>query len=198
MRKRATIGEQIKDAVTRDLVNAFASLAYYAARDAYRNHTYKHRTYALHDSYGSAVYLDGRLVPETIRYVNRSRQTRNDWRGFRGSKTPEVASPKEWVSGRKSLEEFLKNPSKKGLKRKGITMLVVVAQWYASIVEGKGYSVLDNRVVGSSIAYRFDSMVTPILNKYGLKKIAYNIKRDLGIDQFYVQDMAWRRKHRRG
>lgn len=192
MAQRARIGEQIKDALTRDLVNACATLGYKAAMDAYRNHTYQHRTYALHDSYGSAVYLDGRLVPETIRYINRSRQTRGDIRGWRGSRDPEGMRGKDFDTGRKALQAYLENPPRMSKRNKGITILVVAAQWYAMILEGKGYVVLDPRTVASSITYNFDSYITPILEKYGMKKFAPKLRRDLGVDQFFIQDQDWR------
>ena len=192
MAQRARIGEQIKDALTRDLVNACATLGYKAALDAYRNHTYQHRTYALHDSYGSAVYLDGRIVPETIRYINRSRQTRGDNRGWRGASDPEGTRGKNFDTGRKALQAYLENPPRMSKRSKGITILVVAAQWYAMILEGKGYVVLDPRTVASSITYNFDSYITPILEKYGVKKFAPKLRRDLGVDQFFVQDQDWR------
>ena len=192
MAQRARIGEQIKDALTRDLVNACATLGYKAALDAYRNHTYQHRTYALHDSYGSAVYLDGRLVPETIRYVNRARQKKGDTRGWRGSRDPEGMRGKNFDTGRKALQAYLENPPRMSKRSKGITILVVAAQWYAMILEGKGYVVLDPRTVASSITYNFDSYIPPILEKYGMKKFAPKLRRDLGVDQFFIQDQDWR------
>jgi hypothetical protein len=192
MAQRARIGEQIKDAMTRDLVNACATLGYKAALDAYRNHTYQHRTYALHDSYGSAVYLDGRLVPETIRYVNRSRQTRGDNRGWRGASDPEGTKGKNFDTGRKALQAYLENPPRMSKRSKGITIMVVAAQWYATILEGKGYTVLDPRTVSSSITYNFDAYIAPILDKYGMKKFAPKLRRDLGADQFFIQDQEWR------
>ena len=188
MATKVTIGGGIVDALTRDLVNACATLGYKAAMAAYRNHTYQHRTYALHDSYGSAVYLNGRLVPETIRYVNRARQRAGDVRGWRGSRNPEGASGKNFDTGRKALQAYLENPPRMSKRSKGITILVVAAQWYATILEGKGYKVLDPRTVSSSLTYNFDAYITPILDKYGAKKFAPKLRRDLGVDQFFIQN----------
>ena len=135
---RITIGGQIKDALIRDLVTACTTLGYYAGLDAYRNHSYKHRTYALHDSYASAVYLDGLLVEDSIRYINRSRQRKGDSRAWRGSKTPE---PKKslgiWILWQTQLKTTLKKIEKLE-RKKGISIVVVAAQWYASMVESKG------------------------------------------------------------
>lgn len=192
MATRITIGGQIKDALTKDLVTAFTTLGYYAGLDAYRNHSYRHRTYALHDSYASAVYLDGMLVEESIRYINRSRQKKDDTRAWRGSKNPETKNPWEFgYYGRDSIKNYFQE-NKNIRKRKGISIVVIAAQWYASIVESKGYTVLNPRTVASSVTYRFDSYVTPILQKYGLKKYAIDLKRELGSDQFYIQDQKWR------
>lgn len=192
MAQRVKIGEQVKDAVTRDLVNACATLGYKAGLAAYRNHTYQHRTFALHDSYGSAVYLDGVLVPESIRYINRSRQSVRDNRAWRGSKNPEHMNPWDFgYKGRDSLNNFFKD-NQKISRKKGITILVVAAHWYAMMVEGKGYKVLDPRTVSSSITYNFDAVVGPVLQKYGLKKFLPTIKRELGIDQFFTQDQIAR------
>lgn len=192
MAAKVTIGGDIVDAVTRDLVNACATIGYRAAMAAYRNHTYQHRTYALHDSYGSAVYLNGKLIPETIRYVNRARQRAGDVRGWRGSRDPEGTRGKSFDTGRKALQAYLENPPRMTKRSKGITILVVAAQWYATILEGKGYKVLDPRTVSSAITYNFDSYITPILDKYGLKKLVPKIKRELGVDQFFIQDQEWR------
>lgn len=194
MARRVKIGGEIKDAVTRDLINACASLGYKAGMDAYRNHSYKHRTHALHDSYGSAVYLNGILQPETIRYINRSRQTKKDTRSWRGSKNPETTNPWDFgYFGRDSLKHYFEDNSKIR-KKKGISIVVVAAQWYASIVESKGYKVLDPRTVASSLTYNFDSIVGPVLDKYGLKNLAIDLKRELGQDQFYIQDKDWKQK----
>ena len=186
MAQRAKIGEQIKDAVTRDLVNACATLGYKASVDAYKKHTYNHRTHALHDSYGSAVYLDGKLVPETIRYTNRGRQRTDDSRGWRGAKD-QAANPKDWRTGRQALHHFLENPPRMSTKNH-ITILVVAAQWYASMLEEgtekrKKYTVLDFKDVKSSISQNFNEVIGPVLKKYGLSDFLPTLKRGLGVDE---------------
>ena len=192
MATKITIGGQIKDALIRDLVTACTTLGYYAGLDAYRDHSYKHRTYALHDSYASAVYLDGLLVEDSIRYINRSRQRKGDSRAWRSSKTPEPKNPWEFgYYGRDSIKNYFEE-NRKISKKKGISIVVVAAQWYASMVESKGYKVLNPRNVASYITFRFDSYVTPVLQKHGLKKYAIDLKRELGSDQFYLQDQKWR------
>ena len=60
------------------------------------------------------------------------------------------------------------------------------------MVESKGYTGLNPITVASSITYRFESYVTPVLQKHGLKKYAIDLKRELGSDQFYIQDQKWR------
>lgn len=167
---RITIGGNIKDAITRDLVKGFASLGYNAARDAYKEHSFKHRTHNLHDSYGSAVYLDGVLVEDSIRYVNRARSSKIDRRSRK--------------TGRQELTEFLKTA---WIVRKSdhITVLVVAAMWYGKILESKGYTVLNNNTIKASFAKNFDTYITPVLQKYGLGSMKSVLRRGIGIDKEY-------------
>ena len=110
------------------------------------------------------------------------------------AKNPETTNPWDFgYFGRDSLKRYFEDNSRIS-KKKGISIVVVAAQWYASIVERKGYTVLDPRTVASSLTYNFDSIVGPVLDKYGLKKLAIDLKRELGQDQFYIQDQDWKQK----
>lgn len=196
MAQRVRINNQVKDKITRDLANACATVGYIALRDAYKARTYTNRTYALHDSYGCAVYLDGVLIPETIRYVERAYQTNKngsirtkaDSRGWRGSKD-QAANPSDWATGRQALENYLKNPPKMSTKNH-ITMLFVAAQWYAGILEAgtdkrKKYKVLDFDVVKQSVSREFDKYIAPVLKKYGSENMLPVLRRGLGVDYTY-------------
>ena len=46
-----------------------------AIHDAYNNRDWNNRTFNLHDSYGSAVYLNGRLVKSTVMLARSLRNT---------------------------------------------------------------------------------------------------------------------------
>lgn len=183
MAQRVRINDQVKDRLTRDLANACATVGYIALRDAYKAKSYTNRTYALHDSYGCAVYLDGVLIPETIRYVERAYQRSGDSRGWRGSKD-QAANPSDWATGRQALENYLKNPPRMSTKNH-ITMLFVAAQWYAGILESKKYSVLDLEVVKQSVSREFDKYIAPVLKKYGSENMLPVLRRGLGVDYTY-------------
>lgn len=183
MAQRVRINDQVTDRLTRDLANACATVGYIALRDAYKAKSYTNRTYALHDSYGCAVYLDGVLIPETIRYVERAYQRSGDSRGWRGSKD-QAANPSDWATGRQALENYLKNPPRMSTKNH-ITMLFVAAQWYAGILESKKYSVLDLEVVKQSVSREFDKYIAPVLKKYGCENMLPVLRRGLGVDYTY-------------
>ena len=183
MAQRVRINDQVKDKITRDLANACATVGYIALRDAYKAKSYTNRTYALHDSYGCAVYLDGVLIPETIRYVERAYQRSGDSRGWRGSKD-QAANPRDWAKGRQALENYLKDPPRMSTKNH-ITMLFVAAQWYAGILESKKYSVLDLEVVKQSVSREFDKYIAPVLKKYGSENMLPVLRRGLGVDYTY-------------
>lgn len=176
--KRIKIGGMVKDAVMRDLTQAFTTLGYKAAMDAYRSKTYTNRTFNLHDSYGSAVYLNGKLVEDSIRYVNRSRSTRADRHGRnQGGRT-----------GREALKNFFKN-AWVVRKRDNFTILVAAAMWYAKIVESKGYEVLDNEVVKNSIMSNFDATVSPVLKKHKIESFMPALRRGIGVDMDYYRGL---------
>lgn len=188
MALRVKINDQVTDKITRDLANACATVGYLALRDAYKARSYTNRTYALHDSYGCAVYLDGKLIPETIRYVERAYQKSGDSRGWRGSKD-QAANPSDWATGRQALENYLKNPPRMSTKNH-ITMLFVAAQWYAGILEAgtdkrKKYKVLDFDVVKQSVSREFDKYIAPVLKKYGSENMLPVLRRGLGVDYTY-------------
>ncbi len=175
--KRIRIGGIIKDAVMRDLTQAFTTLGYKAARDAYRSKTYKNRTFNLHDSYGSAVYVNGKLVEDSIRYVNRSRSTRPDRHGRnQGGRT-----------GRQALKNFFKT-AWVVRKRDNFTILVAAAMWYAKIVEDKGYVVLNHSEIKQSILSNFDSVVRPVLKKHNIESLMPALRRGIGADMDYYRE----------
>lgn len=168
------IGGVVKDNVERDLAQACATLGYKAALKAYQKHSFKHRTHNLHDSYGSAVYLNGKLVPETIRYVNRARSTTDDTRRGR-------------TNGRKALEDFLRTAWVVN-KRDYITILVVAAMWYGKILEEKKYIVLPYEEVKATIVSEFDSTILPVLKKHKIESFLPVLRRGLGADMTYYRE----------
>lgn len=90
---------------------------------------YKDRTYNLHDSYVSAVFKDGVLLPETIRYVGPKMAKRTHGRT---------------IPGREHALDFLSSVGKR-IKKKGIALVVGAAMPYSSILERKwGLNVISS------------------------------------------------------
>lgn len=172
-------GSVVKDKLTKVLVEAFTSLGYFAALTAYREHSFQHRTYNLHDSYGSAVFVNGKLVRDSIKFVNRSRSKKKDTHSHSigGAKT-----------GREALIRFFEN-THIGRSNNYITIVVAAAMWYAENVESKGFTVLNENTVKNYIAQNYQKSITPILQKYGMDEFAPVVKKWLGIDEVYYYDL---------
>lgn len=84
----------------------------------------KNRTQNLHDSYGSAVYYNNQLYPNTKRYFSKAATT---------SKYDPYAN--EAVTGRRAIDDFFNeyNPTTDGLE-----LVVAVAIFYGEILERGG------------------------------------------------------------
>lgn len=181
MAGRIKVGGIVADEFARDLANACSIVGYLALRAAYKASTYTNRTYALHDSYGSAVYLNGQLVPNSEKFVERHYQKKADSRGWRGAKDESGAKPKDWETGRQAVRAYLNNPPRLSSKDH-ITILFVAAQWYAGYVDSNGYKVLDQSVLKNEVNLQFDKYIMPVLKKYGQEKMMPTLRRGLGVD----------------
>lgn len=176
MAKKVTIGGEIKDALTRDLVNALATLGWRASLAAYKAKTFTNRTFNLHDSYGSAVYVDGVLQERTIRYMGGQMSTRyGTTQQAPKRKRKSKLGPRYYrygKSGREVLNVFFHGNEwyqGRSFGKNGIVLVVVAAMWYANMLEGKGYKVITD-VGNSYIKQHLDETIVPICEKYGIPK----------------------------
>lgn len=176
---RIRYGGNIKDKVTKAIVETLTTIGWEVALEAYRKRTYKNRTYNLHDSYGSAVFVDGVLVPDSIKHIERAMSKRPDTHGhaIHGAKT-----------GRDALRRFF---DQAWIVRKSdhITLVVAAAMWYGDILESKGYVVLDEQFVRNAVAHRWAYRFHQVLAKYPeLKDFEPMLRRWVGIDESYYFD----------
>lgn len=179
---RIRYSEQIKDKATKALVEALTTIGWQVAMEAYRRKTYTNRTYNLHDSYGSAVFVNGVIVPDSKKYVNRSRSTRRNTHGHADSDNRYAKTG--GLTGRQALDDFFKTVVVS--KKNKITLVVAAAMWYGEIVESKGYVVFDESFVKREVAQRLLFVLPPILDKYPeLKGFAPTLMRYIGIDEEY-------------
>jgi hypothetical protein len=192
---RIGYSEQVKDKATKALVEALTTVGWQVAMEAYRRKTYTNRTFNLHDSYGSAVYVDGVLQPDTKKYVNRSRSKRNDVHGHIDSDNRYAPYG---LNGRRALDDFFRTVEVS--KKNKITLVVAAAMWYGEIVESKGYVVFDEQTVKREVAQRLLFVLPPILDKYPeLKGFTPTLLRYIGVDEEYYtnQEVYDRKKSRR-
>ena len=81
----------------------------------------KNETQNLHDSYGSAVFYNGKIYPQTTRFLDRLATDKG------------VKVNGRYITGRQSIEEFF---SKYNPPSKGMQLVVAVALFYGGILEG--------------------------------------------------------------
>ena len=158
------LGDAVVDKMTQELVQALSTLGYYAMMYAYKKHSFKHRTRNLHDSYASAVYVNGQLIERSIRYVGGVLSKKKDY--------------KTKKSGRETVNDWLRSHSFGG-KNNEMVLVVIAAMYYAGILEsgGKGSAPLgpgDRFIVISPareyINKHYWTALHKVYNKYGIKE----------------------------
>ena len=110
----------IKDYFMNQLIQKLTDDGEKLVRHAYEMRTFENRTYNLHDSYGSAVYVDGRLIKSSVRYA-----------GSPIAKAGKVYED-ELIEGRFEIDAFFDwfKPHKKG-----VDLVVIATMPYADILE---------------------------------------------------------------
>lgn len=177
---RISYGEQVKDKATKAVVEALTTIGWQVALEAYRRRTYANRTYNLHDSYGSAVFVDGILIPDSVKVIERTRSKKASRHGH---------TPPDAKTGRAALNKFL-NQAWIVRKKDHITLVIAAAMWYGDIVESKGYVVLDEQFVKSAVSHRWAFIFPQILQKNpDLKGFEPMFRRWFGIDEVYYYDL---------
>lgn len=168
----------------RKLVNELAADGARAIHFAFSSRGFVNRTYNLHDSYGSAVFVNGSLYPETIRYAgsaqaqDKSARQMGDYKG--GRTWPNKQGKRHYtgdtiyVSGREEVNRFFLDYQSKGSTKSGIELVIVAAMFYASILEG-GRGRLRRRYQVISGA---TNVMGSLANKYGADLYAFTIWRD--------------------
>lgn len=153
MAKSISIGGQIRDSFTRDTVKALSTLGYRAMMDAYAKRGFQHRTRNLHDSYGSAVYVDGVLIDSSIRYV--------------GGILSRKVDPKTKKTGRETLDDYFRS-HRFGVTNHEIVIIVVAAMYYTGILESQGRYVITP--ARDYIDANWESTMANVYSKYGIKE----------------------------
>jgi hypothetical protein len=146
--------KEIARGFERDMVKALTTLGYYAMMDAYRKRSFRHRTRNLHDSYASAVYINGVLDESSIRYV--------------GGVLSKVKDPKTRKTGRETVNDYLRS-HKFGKTNNEIVLIVIAAMYYSGILENKYHYV----VISPAREYidsHWGEATAKVYAKYGIKE----------------------------
>lgn len=108
--------------------------------EAYRRRDWFDVTGNLHDSFVSAVFLNGKLERDTIRYVG----------------TEDAIKSKKIdgqnVYGRDEANRFMIDYERSLKGSTGITLVIAAAMYYSSILENRGYRVI------SHVSYMLDEI----------------------------------------
>lgn len=117
------------DLIKKDLIRSLAREGKRLISAAYATRTYEKRTGYLHDSYVSAVFDNGVLLPKTIRFLD-----------ARQHKMP----PRATMSAEDAAKLFLSKYQFAKGRKGGLALVVAAAAWYSGILEGRGYRVISH------------------------------------------------------
>lgn len=157
------LSDGVKKGFEQDMVAALTTLGYYAMMDAYGKHSFTHRTRNLHDSYASAVYVNGNLIESSIRYV--------------GGVVSKEVDPVTKKTGRETVNDYL-HSHRYGVANNEIVLVVIAAMYYAGILEagdkntgsrGPGAKYIVISPAREYINKNYWTAVYKVYDKYGIK-----------------------------
>lgn len=117
------------------LVNELTNLGQEACIQAIQQRGYQNRLGNLHDSIGSAVYVDGKLVPSSRRYAESpisSAPYKNKGKNGNG----------EYMNGRQAIDDYWSKHQELPRSKNAVELVVIAATFYAGILEAKGVQVI--------------------------------------------------------
>lgn len=133
------------ETLSRGIIQGLATKGEELINRAYRMRGWENRTYNLHDSYVSAVFVDGKLDESTIRFVDDGREMSRYAVDVGSYGTSYATLDPIQTNGREEALEFLRAYQKRGRSKQDRIQLVIgAAMFYSGILESKGYSVLAN------------------------------------------------------
>lgn len=131
--------------ISNGLIQGLANKGEQLINMAYQQRSWENRTYNLHDSYVSAVFVDGKLDQSSIRFVDNGRQLSRYAVDVGNYGTDHYKGDPIQTNGREEAMEFLRAYEKRHRGRQARIQLVIgAAMYYSGILESKGYSVLAN------------------------------------------------------
>lgn len=169
------------EALKRWIVNSLAEEGGRIINEAYETRGFTNRTGNLHDSYVSAVFVEGKLQKDTIRYVGAEMSTT-----YREYANSTVKGEVEATKGREEANKFLAKYQSSRKKTDGIVLVIAAAMFYSSIVEDRGYKVL------SQVQWELDRIAS---RGYSVSKFNTHIKPEyITANTIYREDGAGKMK----
>lgn len=123
MAKNVTWLKNLESDYERDVVRELKALGHDAVMYSYIKSSFKNRTYNLYNSYASAVYVRGALVPSSIQFLGSPMSVKKD--------------KKTGKTGRQTAKDYLYSHSF-GAASGEIVLVVIAAMYYAGILEAGG------------------------------------------------------------
>ena len=120
----------------KDLIGSLTKYGERIIQMAYKSSTFKNRTGNLHDSYVSAVFVNGNLQSETVRYVGPEMSKTSREYDELSSGDPEMKT------GREEARLFLSKFQFTSGRPQGVTLVVAATMFYAGILESRNYMVI--------------------------------------------------------
>jgi hypothetical protein len=117
--------KDLKDNIERDIVRALSDLGVKAMEDAYAKKRFTRRTGNLEDSYGSAVFVRGKVVQSTMKFLG-------------GNPISKKKDSKTHKTGRQTVKDYFLTWSW-GKGQNEIVLVVIAAMYYAGILEKAHY-----------------------------------------------------------
>lgn len=155
--------DKIRLAFVKDMVEALTVLGYRAMAYAYGRRTFRHKSRNLHDSYASAVYVGGKLVEESIRYI--------------GNPLSKKVDHNTKKTGRQTVDEYL-HSHHFGEANNEVVVVVIAAMYYTKFLEGgdkntshlgPGESFIVISPAREYINKNYWSALYKVYDKYGLE-----------------------------
>lgn len=135
LRKNYGRQQRWREKAIEDIVASLTKLGQEACRYAIEKREYTNRLYNLRDSIGSAVYVDGYIVPSSKRYAHSksSRGTYKD-KGWDGNGSE--------ITGREALDRYWDEHPTLTYAKNTVELVVIAATFYAGILEAGGIQVI--------------------------------------------------------
>lgn len=166
---------EMKNRFIQALVAELAHDGEMAIHEAYENRDWNNRTFNLHDSYGSAVYVNRRLVKSSVRYVGNELAKEGlsvGWKWNKPRSMPDYRGERRFTGdevqmrGREEVMDFFSKYTPQG---KGIELVIVAAMYYAGYLEkGAGGLKRKYKVISgaATIMERFKAKYQGELQKF--------------------------------